>query len=488
MPPTAPSKRVRPLSRAARAGLMMAPRSGVKVRMYRQGLGDCFLLAFRKRSGRPFHLLIDCGVIIGQQPGRPEIGEIVEDIGLATQNHLDLLVVTHQHWDHLSGFVDAAEAFRRMKVDRLWLAWTEDLEDKLAHALDSQRRKSERVLRAAALHLAAGTAGAASGGTSGSALDQVLGFMGTGAGGRSTADGLKAARDLCKKQPHYCKPEHPPLTLGGVDGVRVYVLGPPHDPVKIKRYNDSKTNPQTYRANELALEAQLAFLAAALPASAQPGPEDGLSSPFDTRLRIDKGTPVYEQLEKEWLTGSDAWRRVDLDWLDSTSALALALDNATNNTSLALAFELGAGGKVLLFPADAQVGNWLSWHDQPWKDARAKTVTAADLLRRTVLYKVGHHCSHNATLQQRGLELMTSRDLVAMIPLDRKTAEKKGWVMPWPRLRKNLVKATQGRILQVDDHSLPAKRPCPADVELAVWKKFQRDVSGNDLYFELLIK
>jgi hypothetical protein len=36
-------------------------------------------------------------------------------------------------------------------------------------------------------------------------------------------------------------------------------------------------------------------------------------------------------------------------------------------------------------------------------------VKAEDLLERTVLYKVGHHASHNATLRQKGLELMKGR-------------------------------------------------------------------------------
>jgi hypothetical protein len=71
------------------------------------------------------------------------------------------------------------------------------------------------------------------------------------------------------------------------------------------------------------------------------------------------------------------------------NGLALDLDNATNNTSLALAIELGPGGKVLLFPADAQVGNWFSWRDQSWKDDKGRDVTVDDLLARTVFYKVG---------------------------------------------------------------------------------------------------
>jgi hypothetical protein len=35
----------------------------------------------------------------------------------------------------------------------------------------------------------------------------------------------------------------------------------------------------------------------------------------------------------------------------------LRLDPDTHNTSVVLAFQLGDGGPVLLFPADAQVGN-----------------------------------------------------------------------------------------------------------------------------------
>ena len=57
-----------------------------------------------------------------------------------------------------------------------------------------------------------------------------------------------------------------------------------------------------------------------------------------------------------------------------------------------LAIELMATQRVLLFAADAQVGNWLSWHEGGWSEVnglgRGETLTAEDLLRRTVLYKV----------------------------------------------------------------------------------------------------
>jgi len=34
----------------------------VTVRMYRHGLGDCFLLTLPKNDGSPFHIMIDCGL------------------------------------------------------------------------------------------------------------------------------------------------------------------------------------------------------------------------------------------------------------------------------------------------------------------------------------------------------------------------------------------------------------------------------------------
>jgi hypothetical protein len=71
------------------------------------------------------------------------------------------------------------------------------------------------------------------------------------------------------------------------------------------------------------------------------------------------------------------------------------------------------------------VGNWLSWHKLAWNQG-GKTITAQDLLGRTVFYKVGHHGSHNATLKARGLELMPN-GMTAFVPVDQVMAGKKGW-------------------------------------------------------------
>ena len=146
--------------------------------------------------------------------------------------------------------------------------------------------------------------------------------------------------------------------------------------------------------------------------------EKGL--PFDPRFRIEKEDPVCKEHYVAYHDEEAQWRRIDYDWLAATSDLALQLDNATNNTSLVLAIEIIDAERVLLFPADAQLGNWLSWHDLRFsargRGGIIRTFTVTQLLRDTVFYKVGHHASHNATVREKGLELMKRGDLVAIFP------------------------------------------------------------------------
>ena len=56
-----------------------APKSGVKIRMYRQGHGDCFLLTMRQENGDPYYILIDCGYKPGSEIKVP-IEAVIEDI------------------------------------------------------------------------------------------------------------------------------------------------------------------------------------------------------------------------------------------------------------------------------------------------------------------------------------------------------------------------------------------------------------------------
>jgi glyoxylase-like metal-dependent hydrolase (beta-lactamase superfamily II) len=460
----------------------------VRVRMYRQGLGDCFLLTFPRGDGSEAFVLIDCGVILGQPDAEKKMRAVAEDLHKRTGGRIDVLIATHEHWDHLSGFVQAKEVFESLTFDAVWLAWTEDPADPLAKRLRSQRHRALRGLHLAMNELAERAPDSPIHG----AVRQVLDFFGplSAKGTAGTADALDFLKSHGKTI-RYCRPGEEPLALPGVPGVRVYVLGPPEDEKLIKKSNPSKKGQEVYTLKAGPSPDQ-AFLVAVRHRAEKKEPSDGdqelyeLSFPFDACHKLTpaqaKKIPLFKDhygFDKE---GAEAWRRIDDDWLSSAGPLALQLDSNTNNTSLALAIEL-PGGEVLLFPGDAQVGNWLSWEGCSWSlgDGRKeRRVTAADLLARTVLYKVGHHASHNATLRAKGLELMTSPDLVALIPVDHEEAVKKRWNMPFPHLLKRLKEKTAGRVLRLDT-GLPDK---PKDVAAARWKAFTDRVTQDKLFFE----
>src|SRR5436190_7395019 len=91
-------------------GRAVTNRNCVKVRMYRQGLGDCFLLSF-PRPGRPFHLLIDCGVIQSTTKGNNIMKRVAADIRKVSRGELDVVVISHRHWLSISGFLQAQKTF-----------------------------------------------------------------------------------------------------------------------------------------------------------------------------------------------------------------------------------------------------------------------------------------------------------------------------------------------------------------------------------------
>ncbi len=54
-----------------------AQASGVTVRHYCQGIGDCHLLTFKKSDGTPFRMLIDCGVHVSITGGPALVNDIL---------------------------------------------------------------------------------------------------------------------------------------------------------------------------------------------------------------------------------------------------------------------------------------------------------------------------------------------------------------------------------------------------------------------------
>ena len=404
----------------------------VKVRMYRQGLGDCFLITLPRSDGSNYFILIDCGVIVGTPDAVTKLTAVVSDIVSVTGGKLDLVLATHEHWDHISGFIQAEAQFKQLTVGQVWLGWTEDPNDELAKQLATERSTAAAGLRLAADRLQLG------GDAEGAALIQsLLELSGASAGsGGTTHDAMGRVRGLASTV-RYCRPDDAPVDLNDPK-VRLYTLGPPRDERLLKKTSPSAGSDQTYGNALAALENDLQ------PALGETAPDAPFGSLYTIPLSVAQGEHFFTS--NYW--GPDDWRRIDTAWLADSSAIALQLDNATNNTCLVLAIEL-ENGDVLLFPGDAQVGNWLSWQSLTWSIG-GRSVTGPDLLKRAIMYKVGHHGSFNATLRQNGLETMSNLQ-IAMVPVNQDTAKKKGWAnMPLPALLAALADKAHSGVLRVD--------------------------------------
>lgn len=483
----------------------------VRVRMYRQGLGDCFLVTFDPES-KPVNILIDCGTL-GAKTTNVKMSDVIEDIKKTTGRHLDVLIATHEHKDHVSGFGGTPSPFDEFNVDRVWVAWTEDHDDPFAKKIS--KHKGDLRMAVAFVADAIAPDGAHDPGEQRSlsnvksGMHEIMGFFGVNtSGGEQLAAALAKGIDNSMRYVTERAGEDGRFLSPGelieekwLPGVRVYVLGPPRDESALRNMGEHGSASLYSLTDQLTTDLQACSrfglsretyheYAEHLDADERQQFESRL--PFDRRFRIETtNTTECEKCAPAYFADENAWRRIDQDWLDGGSNLALQLDSYTNNTSLVLAFEIIEDGRVMLFAADAQQGNWLSWHDPALRfvdaDGKESDVRAAQLLDRTIFYKVGHHSSHNATVKGQGLELMQSGDLVAMIPVDRKVALAKSppWRMPADALYQRLIEKTKGRVLR-SDTDWPAAEDRPDSISETAWNEARKDsgVIVTDLFID----
>lgn len=420
------------------------------VKMFRVGeLGDCFLLAF-KQGRRKSHVLIDCGSFRNSSRSKERLREIAQNIkDILGKDKLDVVVGTHQHNDHYSGFEHAKEIFQSMEIDAVWLSWLDDPQDLLAQEIVTQHHRLQATLVEVQAIL-----GEQQGAAAQQLLDDIQSFVDfedqqlafSAHRKKSTTDrALEVLHGLAPV--NYLSPGAI-LDLPGIydGGVKVYVLGPPRNYKQIKDTRPGKG--ETYDKHLSNLQFHADEFLDALKGSSQVRTERNY--PFSQSFKQDP-----EAFKKAFpdLSGAyeeESWQQIDEDWLQSGAELALHLNSYTNNTSLVLAFELVHNEKVLLFVGDAQTGNWLSWDQVTWEDGQAHFER---LLDQTVLYKVGHHGSHNATLKPT-LERMNHPELVAMIPVDDSdsniTKDHNPWKMPAAHLYERLIEKTEGRVIRMD--------------------------------------
>ena len=197
----------------------------------------------------------------------------------------------------------------------------------------------------------------------------------------------------------------------GVEGLGVTILGPPRDP-KFLAAMDPPANQRYLRL-----------------AGGRPQPLNPLK-PFASKwaMTADELPPDNRLSPEETKTIQDELASPSLD------SLAFALDQAKNNTSVVTL--LTYRGQQMLFPGDAQWGNWKFWLEQP--DAEA-------ILSGVTFFKVAHHGSLNATPKD-ALERMAKGKFAAMVSTQS---------VPWksiPRLplMTRLLEQTNNRAVRSD--------------------------------------
>lgn len=412
----------------------------VTVRMYNQGnLGDCFLLKFSDGE-KSCHYLIDFGSYERGNDAK-EI-EIAESIAEAVDGEPLRIVLTHQHQDHLSGFISAASIFEKLNIAETWFSYLDDPQNLEAEAVRQATVKfwnKNKKNKDTAKNLFGQE----------DAVDRMLkakeGFD-LFAEGQTGGKAITNLRAWSKNRSRFLLPGQQ-FNLPGlpINTVKVYVLGPPTDADLLRKLNPSSNevvdglNASLQLMN---LETSVNLMVDALDTI---NAKNNSANNFPFHSKFSKSIPGQHPLENAYKQQAP-WRQIDYDWLSEMGRVSLHMDTLTNNSSLVLAFEIVETGKVLLFAADAQIGNWKSWDTLKFKGTRT---TTADLLSRTVLYKAGHHSSLNATLAQ-SLEPMNSEELVIMIPVNEKVSNQRGFHMLMPGMMRGYNRKSCGRILRSD--------------------------------------
>ena len=291
--------------------VMNPPESGVKVRMYRQGQGDCFLLCFNGDDGSPVYFLIDCGIFLGSE--RHEIQDIVDDIGESTGNQLDVVLITHEHMDHVNGFGSQTRAnppvvtehFENIEIEKLWLAWTEDPDDEVANELRDSFDDTLLGLLAAEEQLTAAVDDAASQKVAGrvrellkfSIGDDIEGgrtdFMASAIKGYTNKRAIQYIKEKAKADsPLYLRPENKRgYHIPNANGVRVYALGPPKNEKLIARSLDPINDEGYSRFRFGNNQEEQSFFSAAIGMSADKSMIGVLDTlrPFSSEQAIERG-------------------------------------------------------------------------------------------------------------------------------------------------------------------------------------------------------
>jgi len=357
---------------AARPGA--APGQGnIRIRMYRVGFGDFFLMSVPGKNGLA-HILIDCGVHAGNIN---TIEECVQDMAQVSGKNLALVILTHYHADHMSGFATCYDDFTEFNVGAVWITNRLDPDNP-----DASKFMMQLTNVAQQLKMQLGARGDTTSETH-HKVENALGVASEDGGGGSNAKALKLLRSGFKNKPpvYYYQGGDKPTLPDELEGmITAEILAP-----------SPKDSGGKFAASDNKTEQYLAAL------GDNGVPDTTRIQPFDTKNWPGFANEYPRHTFEEFDGTGQMERTLEEMQPDALAAAADKLDGTLNNQSLVVLFT--CNGKKLLFVGDAQWGNWAYW-------LYGKAVTGSDpgisdrakeILGSIDFYKVGHHGSTNAT-------------------------------------------------------------------------------------------
>jgi len=300
-----------------------ATSAGVRIRAYNVRFGDCVLVSFGARDAEK-HVLIDFGnspSMVRRQGGRNDVfAPVARDLARRAKPRIDLLVMSHEHLDHMEGFFSERGVFDGLPIGEVWMPAMSAPDYYRRHPNCEPERRARLALLDTALRWEAD-------GRFARLPEPLRALVANNVLALANEDRIDYLRKrVPKKALRYLSRRRTAVRSAALgSGVEIEVLAPERDASVY------------YGARDRRFWLDVAGRLGATTSRRRKPPAPG--APKSPR----------HMAPDEFAALRDAIGELDL-------AALLAIDKAANNTSLVLRITIG--GKVLLFPGDAEAESW----------------------------------------------------------------------------------------------------------------------------------